>query len=112
MCDEKKNLVKEGFSQNKILFSFQQGQTANSQTATIDFPTFPALGRQIPNLLLASGFIENQTDSDSSLSPHLVSFVMCLFCYFCFYFAGSWIVGLVIGRTESRSTHIAIDFSR
>ena len=41
----------------------------NSQTANAGSPTLPAPGRLISGHLPASGPLENQTDSDSSLSP-------------------------------------------
>ena len=41
----------------------------NGQTANVGSPTLSALGRQISGHLPASGLLENQSDSDSSLSP-------------------------------------------
>ena len=111
MCGKKRDLVEERLGQNKILFDFQQSQTANSQIATIDFPILSTPERQISGFLPAFGSIQNQTDLDSSLSPHLVCFVACLFGRPYFRFAGSWIVGLAMGRKESRGANVTMGFS-
>ena len=68
-------MFKEGLGQKKVLFGSQRGRTANGQTATSGFPALPAPERQISGFLPASGSIENQTDSDSSLLPHLARFL-------------------------------------
>ena len=68
-------MFKKELDQNKVLFDSQQHQTANGQIVTTGFPTLSALRRQISGLLLAAGSIENQTDSNSSLLPHLARFV-------------------------------------
>ena len=93
-------MVKRELSQNKVLFSFQQSQTTNGQTATTGFLTLLVLGRQIPGLLPTSGFIKNQTDSDSSLSSHLVRFIVYLFAgYLCYHLKG--LVGMIVGLAIS-----------
>ena len=65
---------------------------------------------QISGLLPAFGSIENQTDSDFFLLPHLAHFVARLVVRLYFCFVGSWIVGLVIGRAESRGADISVGF--
>ena len=51
---ERKNLVEEELGQNKMLFSCQQGRTANGQTAITSSPALFAPKRQISGILLAS----------------------------------------------------------
>ena len=97
---------------NKVLFSSQHGQNTNGQTATAGFPVLFTPERQISGLMPISSFIKNQNDSDFILSPHLVRFVMCFFGYSCFRSVGSWIVGLAIGRTDSRGINVTINFFR
>ena len=74
MCDEKKDLVII-----KYYFSSQRGQTATGQTANAGFPTFPTSKRLISGCLPAFGFVENQTDLNSSLLPHLTCFITRFF---------------------------------
>ena len=47
----------------------------------------------------------------SSLSPHLARFLVRPIGHPCFCFAGSWIVGLVIGGAESKGANVAVGFS-
>ena len=111
----KKNLVKERLGRNKVLFSFQQSQTTNGQIATAGFPIISMPGRQIFSFLLTSGSIENQTDSNFFLFPHLARFVACSFVsHPCFCLKGSvgLTIGLTIGEAESKGADIAISFSR
>ena len=112
VCGKRRDLVEEGVGRNKVLFSSQRDQNANSQTATPGFSMLSALRRQISGLLPASGSIKNQTNSDSSLLPHLACFVVCLIGRFCFCLACSWIVNLVIDKVESKDADIANSFSR
>ena len=107
-------MIKEELSWNKVLFSSQQDQIANSQTAIEGSPTLFAPKKQIFSLLPASSSVENQIDSDSSLLPHLVRFVARFFIG-CprFHLRGliGLIVGLVMGKTESKNADITINFS-
>ena len=47
----------------------------------------------------------------SSLSPHLARFLARLINRPRFRFAGSWIVGLAMGKTESRGADVTVGFS-
>ena len=100
-------MVKERLGWNKVLFSSQRGRTANDSIhQNAGSSTLPAPGRQISGLLPASGFIENQTDSDSSLSPHLARFVARLFAG-CPRFRLKGSVGLIVGLAIASAVLIA-----
>ena len=85
----KKNLFEKEVGQNNVLFGFQLGQTANGQTATVSSTMLSTSRRKIFGLLPTSGSIENQTDSDSYLLPHLAYFVAHFIGCPCFCFAKS-----------------------
>ena len=51
-------MIREKNGGNKVLFSFQQGQTANDQTTNADSLALPILGKQISGFLLVSSSIE------------------------------------------------------
>ena len=55
--------------------------------------------------------LENRTDSDSSLLPYLARSLARPVNRPRFRFAKSWIVGLAMGRAESRGADVAVGFS-
>ena len=111
MCDLRRDLVKKRLGRNKVLFSSQQDWIANSQTTNTGFPTLLAPEKQMFGLLPASGFIENQIDSDFSLLPYLTHFVVCFFAgRFYFRFVRSWIIDLAMDEIKSKGADITVSF--
>ena len=114
MYVERRDLFEEKFSQKKMIFGSQQGQIANGQTAITNSPTLFASERQISGLLPTSNSIENQNDSDSSLSPHLACFLVYLIgrLYFCLRGSLGLAVSLAIGGIVLMAEKVVVSLSR
>ena len=89
-------MIRGETGRDKILFSFQQGQTANSRTAIAGFLALSAPRRQISGHLSASGSNENQTDSD-------IFHLSCTFSYLLYILYASYICTSRTSRTSHTS---------
>ena len=103
-------MFEEGLGQNKVLCSSSTESNCQWSTTIQASRRSPRQGDRSPATcrLLA---LENCTDSDSSLLPHLARFLARPVGRARFRFVGSWIVGLAIGGAKSRGADVAVGFS-